>query len=74
MAQQREQAIPIDSHQFIDFMNLTYHREVAARLLANPEAVLSKARSNLQRWAKVHEGTGSAAALAEAEEDRMIGA
>ncbi len=65
MTQHREQTISLDSHQFIDFVNLVYHREVAARLLANPEAVLSKARSNLQRWANVHEGTGSAAALTE---------
>ncbi len=50
MTHHREQTISPDSHQFIDFVNLVYHREVAARLLANPEAVLSKARSNLQRW------------------------
>lgn len=37
----------------------------AACLLADPEAVLNRARNNLRRWAKVHEGTGSAAALAE---------
>lgn len=50
MKQSRKQAIPLDSHQFIDFLNLAYHREVAARLLANPEAVLERARNNLQRW------------------------
>ena len=55
MTQRREQAIPIDSHQFIDFMNLVYHREVATRLLANPEAVLNRARNNLQRWLSAYQ-------------------
>lgn len=59
------QRLALDSHQFIDLLNLAYHRSVAARLLAGPEAVLTRARNNLQRWAKVHEGSGSAPALAE---------
>jgi hypothetical protein len=50
MTQSRKQGIALDSHQFIDFVNLAYHREVAARLLADPEAVLKRARSNLERW------------------------
>jgi hypothetical protein len=50
MSQPREQIIALDSHQFIDFLNLAYHREVAARLLADPAAVLKRARNNLQRW------------------------
>jgi hypothetical protein len=52
MTQRREQRIALDSHQFIDLLNLAYHREVAARLLAEPEAVLTRARNNfgLSAW------------------------
>ena len=61
MIQRHEQGIALDSHQFIDFLNLAYHREVAARLLAHPEAVLNRARNNLQRWlAAYHPGESDA--------------
>ncbi|HEX4946229.1 MAG TPA: hypothetical protein VFZ34_06185 [Blastocatellia bacterium] len=65
MTQRLKKRIALDSQQFIDFVNLAYHQAVAARLLADPDAVLTRARNNLQRWAKAHQGTGSAAALAE---------
>ncbi len=55
MSERTTRSIPIDSHQFIDFVNLAYHREVAARLLANPEAVLERARNNLRRWLLAYE-------------------
>ena len=55
MTQRREQTISIDSQQFIDLMNLVYHCEVAARLLADPEAVLNRAHNNLQRWLSAYE-------------------
>ena len=60
-----EQSAPIGSHQFIDQLALAYHREIAARLLAAPDEVLNRARSNLKRWMKVHEGTGTVRALEE---------
>jgi hypothetical protein len=50
MRRNHDHALRLDSHQFIDFVNLVYHREVAARLRADPEAVLNQARHNLQRW------------------------
>lgn len=56
---------PIGSQQAIDALSLDYHREVAGRLLSAPETVLDRARNNLKRWMTVHEGTGSASALAE---------
>jgi hypothetical protein len=42
-----------------------YHLEIAKRLLANPESVLNRARSNIERWRPVHAGTFSAHALEE---------
>jgi predicted DNA binding protein len=53
------------SQQYIDWVNLLYHRRVAEHLLAEPEKVLNKARHNLARWKNVHEGTGSEAAWEE---------
>lgn len=49
------QVMPLDSHQFIDYVNLTYHREVAKIMSAKPEEVLMKARGNLQRWLSAYE-------------------
>ncbi len=46
-------------------MVLEYHRRIAAHLLADPEAVMNKARSNLKRWLPVHEGTPSEQSLRE---------
>lgn len=59
------QLAPIGSQQFIDRVALEYHKIVAERLLADPEAMLSDARSNIQRWMKAHEGSGSQLALEE---------
>jgi hypothetical protein len=50
-----EQCVPIDSQQFIDLVNLMFHRRIADRLLTEPEIVLSKARSNLKRWMSSYE-------------------
>lgn len=41
---------PLGSHAFLDEFALTYHRAVAERLRAEPEAVLERARQNLNRW------------------------
>ena len=38
------------SHAFVDEFALAYHRAVADRLRAEPEAVLEHARRNLDRW------------------------
>ena len=59
------QLAPIGSQRFIDLVALDYHRLVAERLQANPEAVLRDARENLQRWMPIHEGSGSDLALLE---------
>ncbi len=55
MIEQRTPAISIDSQQFIDLLNLAYHREVAARLWTDPEVVLNQARNNLRRWLSAYE-------------------
>jgi hypothetical protein len=41
---------PLGSHAFLDEFALAYHRAVAERLRAEPEAVLERARRNLNRW------------------------
>ena len=41
---------PLGSHSFLDEFALAYHRAVAERLRAEPEAVLERARQNLNRW------------------------
>jgi hypothetical protein len=41
---------PLEAHQFLDDFALAYHRAVAVRLRVEPEAVLSHARPNLNRW------------------------
>src|SRR5947209_5448997 len=41
---------PLGSHAFLDEFALAYHRAVAERLRAEPEAVLERARQNLNRW------------------------
>ena len=56
-----EQIAPLGSHQFLDQLNLAYHREVALRLLADPEAVLSQARNNLSRWLAEYEASDGGA-------------
>jgi hypothetical protein len=43
---------PLGSHSFLDEFALAYHRAVAVRLHAEPEAVLEHARRNLDRWAE----------------------
>jgi hypothetical protein len=65
MTSSNEQRAPAGSQQAIDQWVLAYHREIARRLLAEPEAVLAKARGNLKRWMPVHAGTGTAQALEE---------
>jgi hypothetical protein len=40
----------LGSHAFLDEFALAYHRAVAERLRAEPEAVLERARRNLDRW------------------------
>ena len=71
---------PLGSHAFLDEFALAYHRAVAARLLAEPEAVLERARRNLTRWTEGDSfGAGEGAALEEwreiisrADVDRLI--
>ncbi|MBA3240587.1 MAG: hypothetical protein H0T60_05100 [Acidobacteria bacterium] len=41
---------PLGSHAFLDEFALAYHRAVAERLRAEPEAVLERAHRNLNRW------------------------
>ncbi len=41
---------PLGSHAFLDEFALAYHRAVAERLRAEPEAVLKHANRNLNRW------------------------
>ena len=41
---------PLGSHAFLDEFALAYHNAVAKRLRAEPEAVLERARQNLNRW------------------------
>ena len=60
-----EQIAPLGSHQFLDQLNLAYHREVAVRLLSDPQAVLSRARGNLSRWLAEYEDGDEPACLVE---------
>lgn len=56
------------SHQFLDGLALAYHRAVAERLRADPEAVIDLARENLARWLSSGSfDTGTATALHEWE-------
>lgn len=71
---------PLGSHAFLDDFALAYHRAVAERLRAEPEAVLERARRNLNRWAEGDAfGPGERASLeewqgilGEADVDRLI--
>lgn len=65
MIQTTKQPPPYGSQQYIDWVNLLYHRRIAELLLEEPEKVLNKARHNLWRWQRVHAGTGSEAAWEE---------
>jgi hypothetical protein len=57
---------PLGSHAFLDEFALAYHRAVAERLRAEPEAVLERARRNLHRWAEGDAfGPGELASLEE---------
>jgi hypothetical protein len=57
---------PLGSHAFLDEFALAYHRAVAERLRAEPEAVLERARRNLDRWAEGNAfGAGERASLEE---------
>ena len=57
---------PLGSHAFLDEFALEYHRAVAGRLRAEPEAVLERARRNLKRWAEGDAfGAGEQASLEE---------
>src|ERR1700749_1478146 len=70
----------LGSHAFLDEFALAYHRAVAERLRAEPEAVLERARRNLHRWAEGDAfGPGERASLeewnlilGEADVDRLI--
>lgn len=59
------QPVAPDSHQFLDQYNLLYHIEVAQRLLADPQAILERARKNIERWLPAHAGSFSEQALLE---------
>jgi hypothetical protein len=61
---------PLGSHTFLDEFALAYHRVVADRLRAEPEAVLEHARRNLHRWTEG--GTFGPGELASMEEWRRI--
>jgi hypothetical protein len=57
---------PLGSHAFLDEFALTYHRAVAECLRAEPEAVLERARRNLNRWTEGDAfGPGELASLEE---------
>ena len=57
---------PLGSHAFLDEFALAYHRAVAERLRAEPEAVLERARRNLNRWTESDTfGAGEQASLEE---------
>ena len=57
---------PLGSHAFLDEFALAYHRAVAERLRAEPEAVLERARQNLNRWTEGDAfGAGERASLEE---------
>ena len=57
---------PLGSHAFLDEFALAYHRAVAERLRAEPEAVLERARRNLDRWTEGDAfGPGEQASLEE---------
>jgi hypothetical protein len=68
------------THRFLDESALAYHRAVAERLRAEPEAVLRRARLNLNRWAEGDAfGAGERSSLEEwreiideADVDRLI--
>ena len=71
---------PLGSHAFLDEFALAYHCAVAERLRAEPEAVLERARQNLDRWTEGDAfGAGERASLEEWKEilggsdvDRLI--
>ena len=71
---------PLGSHAFLDEFALAYHRAVAERLRIEPEAVLERARQNLNRWAEGDAfGAGEQSSLdewrgilGEADVDRLI--
>ncbi len=71
---------PLGSHVFLDEFALAYHRAVAERLRAEPEAVLELARRNLNRWTEGDAfGAGERASLeewreilSEADVERLI--
>ncbi|MCA1568693.1 MAG: hypothetical protein LC803_24205 [Acidobacteria bacterium] len=71
---------PLGSHAFLDEFALAYHRAVAERLRAEPEAVLECARRNLNRWTEGDAfGAGEQTSLEEwrdifdeADVDRLI--
>jgi len=57
---------PLSSHAFLDEFALAYHRAVAERLRAEPEAVMEHARQNLNRWTEGDAfGPGEQASLEE---------
>jgi hypothetical protein len=57
---------PLGSHAFLDEFALAYHRAVADRMRAEPEAVLERARQNLNRWMEGDAfGAGEQASLEE---------
>jgi hypothetical protein len=41
---------PLGTHQFLDDFALAYHLAVAERLRERPDAVIERARQNLNRW------------------------
>lgn len=60
---------PLGTHAFLDEFALAYHRAVAERLRAEPEAVLERARQNLNRWTEGDAfGTGEQSSLEEWQE------
>jgi len=63
------QSVPIDSQPYIDLLTLEYHKRVAAKMAADPEHVIEKARSNLHRWLLAYDrGTPEAWCFEEWEE------
>ena len=61
METNKEKEIVYGSQQYIDYLSLMYHREVAERLRREPERILNIARDNLRRWLASYERGSSEA-------------
>lgn len=67
----KEKEIVFGSQQYIDYLSLMYHREIAEHLRREPERILNIARDNLRRWLASHE-RGSAEARCFEEWEHLL--